>query len=75
MVELFPIIMGFIFMGIVSVIAGLLLKVLNRGWWEIRWVRMVYYFIPIFGGICILVWVLGVQLNIGMMHGIGFRNK
>lgn len=71
MAELFPIIMGFIFMAIVSIVAGLFLKVLNKGWWELRWVRMTYYLIPIFGGICILMWALGVQLNIGLMHGIG----
>ena len=71
MAEFFPIIFAVVVMAIVSVIAGIFLKKLNPGWWELRWVRLVAYLIPIFGGICALLWAIGVQLNSGILHGIG----
>ena len=71
MIELFPIIFGFVFMAIVSLIAGLFLKVLNRAWWEIKWVRLTAYLIPIFGGFCIALWIIGVQFDNGVVIGIG----
>lgn len=71
MIELFPIIFSFVFMAIVSLIAGVFLKVLNRAWWQIRWVRLVYYLIPIFGGFSIVLWIIGIQFNNGVIIGIG----
>jgi predicted MPP superfamily phosphohydrolase len=52
-------------------LAIIFLKRLNRGWWELRWIRSIAYLIPIFGGICILLWAIGVQLNFSSMHAIG----
>jgi predicted MPP superfamily phosphohydrolase len=58
-------------MAILGTVAGLFLRVLNRPWWELRWVRLTAYLIPVFGGICIVLWFLGVKFASSMFTGIG----
>ncbi|MCP4583483.1 MAG: metallophosphoesterase [candidate division Zixibacteria bacterium] len=71
MSELFPLIFSLVFLAVVGTVAGLFLRVLNSPWWEYKWIRLTAYLIPVFGGICIVLWFLGVKFASGLFTGIG----
>lgn len=71
MSELYPVIFGLVFIAMLGFAVGLFLRLLNRPWWGHRWVRLTSYFIPAFGGICIMLWAMGVKSNIRLMTDIG----
>jgi len=71
MSELYPLIFSLVFMAILGIVAGLFLRVLNRPWWQHKWVRLIAYLIPVFGGICIVLWAAGVELANSLLSGIG----
>ena len=71
MSELYPLIFGLVFMVILGLVAGQFLRVLNRPWWQLRWVRLISYLIPLFGGICIFLWAVGVKFDNALFSGIG----
>ncbi|MFH1699951.1 MAG: metallophosphoesterase [Candidatus Zixiibacteriota bacterium] len=64
MAELFPAIAAVIMLTILSGLEIIFFKVLNRRWWQHRFVRIFSYTLPILGGVFIGIWMLGIYFFI-----------
>lgn len=71
MSELFPVIFGGVFLSILGLAVWLFFRILNRPWWEHRWVRRVALIIPLSGLASIALWALGIQAGSGVVSGVG----
>jgi predicted MPP superfamily phosphohydrolase len=71
MSELYPLIFALFFMIVISLATWLFLRLLNRPWWEHKWIRLTAYLIPIAGIICIFLWASGVKSDSRLVTGIG----
>ena len=71
MSELFPVIFGAVFLSILGLAVWLFFRILNRPWWEHRWVRRVALLIPIAGLGSIFLWALGVKAGSDLVSALG----
>jgi predicted MPP superfamily phosphohydrolase len=59
MTELYPVFFATIMFAILSGVAILFLRLLNRRWWRKRWIKRSAFILPVFGMISIVVWTMG----------------
>lgn len=67
----FPILFSMVVLALLSGLEILLLKKLHRDWWQYRNVRRVSYGLPIAGISGLLLWALGVTLELDLVVNIG----
>jgi len=56
---LFPLIFAVVFILLLGLIEILLLRFLNKPWWEKRFIKWLAIFLPVSGVVMILAWGLG----------------
>jgi len=55
----FPIIFAAVFILILGMIEIILLRLLNKEWWDNKKIRLLAWLLPLVGGLTILLWALG----------------
>ncbi len=57
--------------AILGVLEILLLRFLNKKWWQILWIRLIAIALPLAAGLAVLLWFWGRRFNITILNEIG----